>query len=265
MKLGFIGCGNMASAILKGAVGSGFIEGKNVFVFDIDTVKSKALNESLKVNVCLYANEVVKNSDIVVLAVKPQMFPTVLKNISRAVVDNKTAVVSIGAGKTLEFIGSYFDSPVPVVRVMPNLNAAVGASMSAVCGNQWADDSLVEQVCMLCRSFGDVIELPEEQFSLFSGIAGCSPAYVFMFIDTLARSAVKNGMNKQDALRISAQAVLGSAKTILESPQHPWELIDSVCSPGGTTIEGVVSLQNDGFESAVIRAVDASLQKDKKL
>lgn len=107
--------------------------------------------------------------------------------------------------------------------------------------------------------------LSESYFPLFCSIAGCAPAYAYMFIDSLARSAVKNGMNKSVALEIAAQTVLGSAKKILESDEHPWELIDKVCSPGGTTIEGIVSLQKDGFESAVCNAVDAALQKDKKV
>lgn len=262
IKLGFIGCGNMASAIINGAVSSKFIDARDIYVFDVDEKKANALKN---VNVCASSNDVIKNVGAVILAVKPQVFPTVLPEIKDSVKANNTAVISIGAGKTLDFISSFLESDTPVIRVMPNINAKIGEAMSAVCRNKNVNDELFEFAKELCNSFGEVIELPESQFPLFGVIAGCSPAFSFMYIDALARAAVKNGMSKSDALKISAQAVLGSAKMIAESDEHPWALIDSVCSPAGTTIEGVASLQADGFEAAVMNAVNTALDKDKKL
>ena len=264
-KLGFIGCGNMATAIMNGAVKSGFLNGDDICVFDVDTQKPTQLSESLGVKVLSSASDVAQNSYAVVLAVKPQVFPTVLPQIKDAVAKNDTAVISIGAGKTLNYIGSFLEDFVPVVRVMPNINAKVGASMSAVCGNENVDEELLGFVKELCKSFGDVISLPESQFSIFGVIAGCSPAYAFMFIDSMARAAVENGMSKEQALKISAQAVLGSAKMMLQSDENPWALINSVCSPGGTTIEGIATLQNEKFDTAVMNAVQASFEKDKRL
>ena len=265
-KLGFIGCGNMATAIINGALSSGFITGENVFVFDVDNAKTNALNEKYGVNICESAEDVVSSTAVTVLAVKPQVFPEVLPKIADSVLENGTAIVSIGAGKTLNYIGSFLDDDAKIVRVMPNINARVGASMSGVCGNKNVNEALLEFVKELCRSFGEVIELSEDMFSLFGVIAGCSPAYSFMFIDSMAREAVKNGMNKKDALKICAQAVFGSAKTILEDEDaNAWALINSVCSPGGTTIEGIAVLENEGFDKTVMNAVKASLEKDKKL
>ena len=263
--LGFIGCGNMAEAIISGAVSSGFIEGVDIAVFDIDTAKSKSLKDRFGVQICDSAEDTVKSTYVTVLAVKPQVFPSVLPQIKEALSVHSTALISIGAGKTLDYIGGFLNADTPIVRVMPNINAKVGAAVSAVCRNGNADEKLFTYAKELCASFGEVIELPEEQFPLFGVIAGCSPAFSFMYIDAMARAAVKNGMSRQNALKIAAQAVLGSAKMISESDSHPWELVDSVCSPGGTTIEGVASLQKDGFEAAVINAVEASLDKDKKL
>lgn len=263
--LGFIGCGNMAEAIISGAISSGFIEGKDIAVFDIDTVKSQALKARFGVCVCDTAEDTAKKSYVVLLAVKPQVFPSVLPQIKEALTVHSTAVISIGAGKTLDYIGGFLNADTPIVRVMPNINAKVGAAISAVCRNNNVDERLFSFAKGLCASFGEVIELPEEQFPLFGVIAGCSPAFSFMYIDAMARAAVKNGMSRQNALKIAAQAVLGSAKMINESAMHPWELVDNVCSPGGTTVEGVASLQRDGFEAAVINAVEASLDKDKKL
>lgn len=263
-KLGFIGCGNMATAIIGGAVSSAFLKGDNICVFDVDAQKADFLNKEYGVNCCSSVEELAENCEYIVLAVKPQVFPAVLPQIKDKL--NKTTVISIGAGKTLEFIGSFLESNTPIVRVMPNINAKVGASMSAVCKNDYTDDAALDFVKGLCKSFGEVMELPESQFPLFGVIAGCSPAYSFMFIDSMAREAVKNGMKKDEALKICAQAVLGSAKMILEDKEHnPWALINSVCSPGGTTIEGVATLQEKHFDTAVMDAVKASLDKDKRL
>ena len=263
-KLGFIGCGNMATAIIGGAVSSDYLKGEDICVFDVDNGKAEFLNKEYGVNLSSSAEELAKNCEFIVLAVKPQVFPIVLPQIKDSI-DN-SVVVSIGAGKTLEYIGSFLSRETPIIRVMPNINAKVGASMSAVCRNDFADENALEFVKGLCNAFGEVMELPESQFPLFGVIAGCSPAYSFMFIDSMAREAVKNGMKKDEALKICAQAVLGSAKMILEDKDNnPWALINSVCSPGGTTIEGVAKLQEEKFDTAVMDAVKASLDKDKKL
>lgn len=264
-KLGFIGCGNMASAIIGGAVTSQFVDGTDICVFDVDNAKAELLNQKYNVQICASCEEIAEKCEYVVLAVKPQIFPAVLPDIKEKL-NMDSVVVSIGAGKTLEYIGSFLNDKTAVIRVMPNINAKVGASMSGVCKNEFADETALDFVKELCRSFGDVIQLPESQFPLFGVIAGCSPAYSFMFIDSMAREAVKSGMKKDDALKICAQAVLGSAKMILEdADNNPWALINSVCSPGGTTIEGVAKLQSEGFDTAVMDAVKASLEKDKRL
>lgn len=264
-KLGFIGCGNMASAIIKGAVSSGFLSGGDIIVFDTDPAKTQKAAERFSVCLAASAEETAESAEVTVLAVKPQVFPAVLPQIKESLEKTGGAVISIGAGKTLEYIGSFLSEKTAVVRVMPNINAKVGASMSAVCGSANAGKELVEFTIELCRSFGEAIQLPEEQFPLFGVISGCSPAFSFMYIDAMARAAVKYGMSKKDALKISAQAVLGSARTVLEDGSHPWELIDSVCSPGGTTIEGVAALEKSGFDAAVTGAVEAALEKDRKL
>ena len=264
-KLGFIGCGNMATAILNGVVKSQYVNGAEICVFDTCEEKATALKESLGVDVLTSAEEVAENAQVVVLAVKPQVFPEVLPQIKDALSENNHALVSIGAGKTISYLCSFLESNTPVIRVMPNINAKVGASMSAVCKNEKVSYTLLDFVKGLCESFGDVIELPESQLSIFGVIAACSPAYAFMFIDSMARGAEKNGMKREDALKISAQAVLGSAKMMLESGDSPWALINSVCSPGGTTIEGIATLQNEEFDKAVMNAVQASYDKDKRM
>lgn len=265
MKIGFIGAGNMASAIIKGVINSQLIAPQNIYAFDICQDKLCALSENLKINACENESAVIDNSDIVVLAVKPNVFQTLLPKIGDSLNKNNSLIVSIAAGKTIGFIESLLNFDAKIVRIMPNINATVGEAMSAYCSNSLVSEDDMKFIAEFCSSFGKAVSLPETQFPIFGVIAGCAPAFSYMFIDSLARAAVKNGMQKKTALEIAAQTVLGSAKQIAESDVHPWELVDRVCSPGGTTIEGVASLQENEFESSVQKAVDASFEKDKRL
>ena len=262
--LGFIGAGNMASAIIKGVVASGKIS-EDIAVFDISEDKAQALSCEYGVKVLTSTEDIVRQCDKVVLSVKPNVFPSLLNEIGEALKENNPLIISIAAGKTLGFIGGCLPYEGRIVRVMPNINAKVGAAVSAYCGNKKVSRSDLDFVRDLCESFGIAVNIDEKLFSIYSAIGGCSPAFAYMFIDSLARAAVKNGMPKQQALEVAAGAVLGSAKMILESGEHPWELVDQVCSPGGTTIEGVSALQNGGFEAVVGSAVEAAYNKDKSL
>lgn len=265
MNIGFIGCGNMATAIIKGITKSEVVKSEDIFVYDHTSSKLENIAAKFGITKCNSASEVAKLSDYVVLAVKPNAITSVLNEINITLEENNSILISIAAGKSIEFIRENLSHPNKIIRIMPNINAKVGASCSAYCTNEDVTDKEKKDIEKIFGSIGTIIELDENSFSLFSVIAGCSPAFVYMFIDALARAGVKNGMKKDVALKIAAQSVLGSAKMILESDNHPFELIDQVCSPGGTTIEGVVSLQADGFESAVHNAVQKAVEKDKKL
>lgn len=262
MKVGFIGCGNMATAIINGITSNNAINGEDVYAFDI-YAPATDLKKSLNINVCNCEKDVVSSSDIIFLAVKPNIQASVLNTIDGEIGDK--LLISIAAGKTIDFIESNLKCKAKIVRVMPNINAKVSEAISAYCFNELVNDDDKANVELLLNGIGKVLCLDESFFPLFGVIGGCGPAFAYMFIDAMARAGVKNGMKKNDALMIAAQTVLGSAKMILESDEHPWQLIDNVCSPGGTTIEGVTSLQADGFESAIHNAVDKALDKDKKL
>lgn len=263
--IGFIGCGNMASAIIRGLVSCGKYDSKDIAVYDICYEKVRAFSQELSLTLLTSEKEIAKSCSEVVLAVKPDVFPSLLSCIGAELSENDPLIISIAAGKTTAFISSLLPYTPRLVRVMPNINARVQAAISAYCGNERASENDKAAVRAFCDSFGRGIEIEEKNFSIYSAIGGCSPAFAFMFIDSLARAAVKNGMTKAQALETAAQAVLGSAKLILESDEHPWKLVDAVCSPGGTTIEGVCALQENGFEATVEKAVEASFNKDKKL
>lgn len=262
---GFIGAGNMASAMISGLVSSGTLKGEDLAVFDICTEKSKKLAEKFGLKSFESAAGLVESCNRVVLSVKPNVLADVILPLGNIIEEKQPLVISIAAGKPLSFLEERLHGCVRIVRVMPNINAAVGEAVSAFCPNKNATEADVAFVRAMCESFGTAVALSENMFPLFGVIGGSSPAFAYMFIDSMARAAVKHGMPKAQALEICAQAVLGSAKMILEAKEHPMELTDRVCSPGGTTIEGVLSLKKNGFEAAVAAAVDAAVEKDKRL
>lgn len=265
MTIGFIGGGNMAGAIIRGLLAAGAYRPDEILVTDITPEHSRKCAGQLGVACADTARELIGGADTVVLAVKPAALPALLPEIAAPLRAQNPLVVSIAAGKTLGFLEERLGFSPALVRVMPNINAKAGASMSAFCANQNVSQEQKALVARVFGAVGQVRELEESFFPLFGVIAGSAPAFAYLFIDALARAAVKNGMKKQEALEIAAQTVLGSAKLILESGEHPWSLIDQVCSPGGTTIEGIAALQENGLETAVRKAVDAALEKDKRL
>ncbi len=263
--IGFIGAGNMASAIIAGMCRAGFVKGEEIAVFDSDRSKAEALSDNYGITVKASASEIAETCEKILLAVKPNVIASVLSDIDSIAKGKNPLFISIAAGKTTEYLRSCVSFDGRFVRVMPNINALVGAAVSGLCGTDNVSDEDMSFAVDLCECFGTAVKIDEKLFPIFSAIGGCSPAFTYMYIDALARAAVKNGMPKAQALEVAAQSVLGSAKTVLESEDHPWTLVDRVCSPGGTTIEGVASLQKDGFEAAVMNAVQASFDKDKRV
>lgn len=263
MKIGFLGAGNMASAIIRGMVKSG-IPASSICCFDVDQQKPFALKEDLGVGVCYTAEQLCEEAQTVVLAIKPQVFASALPPLRTLLQIQKPLVISIAAGKTLDSVAALIGD-VPMVRVMPNIAARVGEAVTAYCSNALVTQSHVETVYDIFESVGTVVPLGEEQFGIFSVLAGCSPAYTLLYMDALASAGVRGGIPKETALQIVAQAVLGTAKLLQETGEHPHVLLDSVCSPAGTTIEGVAALRSGGLEHTVMDAAMASLEKDKKL
>ena len=265
MSIGFIGCGNMASAIICGIIDNKAVKAEEVNVFDVYAPATESIKAKYNINVFGNEEEIVKNSDTVVLAVKPNILSSVLKKIDGALGNKDTLIISIAAGKSTEFIANELTHDNRIIRVMPNINAKVSEAICAYTANAKATDDDKKLTEKIFSAVGKIIYLEENYFPLFGVLGGCTPALAYMFIDELARAGVKNGMKKDVALKISAQAVLGSAKMILENDEHPYELIDKVCSPGGTTIEAVTSLQESRFNSAIHKAVEKAVEKDSKL
>ncbi len=264
MKFGFVGLGNMASAIIKGMTGSGKISGADIYGYDICQEQAQHLAQACGIQLCPQGAEVIAAADVLVLAVKPQVLPGVLPELAPLISNNKL-VISIAAGKDIDFLQRYLGEEIPIIRVMPNINAKVAAATCCYSVNRKVLPEHEQTVCTIFSAIGSITKLPESQFSAFTAICGSAPAFTYLYIDALAKAAVAAGMPRQQALLLAADGVLGSAAMVLKSGEHPGALTDQVCSPGGTTIDGVLKLEEAGFTTAVHQAVAAVITKDQKL
>lgn len=264
MKIGFIGTGNMGSAMMGGIISSGIVEASDVMASDIFQAALDRVSDEFNVNTSLNNRDVVEFADIVFLAVKPQYLPDAINGIKDMDFTGKV-VVSIAAGQSLEKLVGLFGKELKLIRVMPNTPALVGEGMSALSPNELVSEEESATVLELFESFGKAEIVPEKLQDAVVGISGSSPAYVYMFIEALADGAVAEGMPRAQAYKFAAQAVLGSAKMVLETGEHPGVLKDNVCSPGGTTIEAVATLEALGFRNAVIEAERVCIDKSREL
>ena len=264
-KVGFIGVGNLASAVISGSIRSGSFSGSDYLVYDLFSDKTAENARLYGTTAAQTAQQIVEACDTVVLAVKPKDFASLLSSLASALEQNAPLIISVAAGLTIDYLSSCLPYDAKIARIMTNLNAAVGGGMTAYTVSARVSDAEKEFLDSFCRSFGDALELDEGLFPQFGVLAGCVPAFVYKFTDELARAGVKTGLRKDLALRIAAQTVLGSAQNLLESSVHPVEWVDRVCTPAGTTIEGVMALDEGGFGDSVHKAVIASFEKDKAI
>lgn len=264
MKLGFIGLGNMGSAILGGILKQGNVKPEDIVVTDKSPMAVKKAAEMMKVRTVPENTLVAELADVIFLAVKPQIYEPVLREIASKVKAG-AIIVSIAPGKTIAWIDELLGGGKKIVRCMPNTPALVGAGCTGVCANELVSEQEMKDVMMLLNSFGKANPVPESLMDTVVGVSGSSPAYVFMMIEAMADAAVADGMPRPQAYEFAAQAVYGSAKMVLESKLHPGVLKDMVCSPGGTTIEAVRVLEEKGFRSAIIEAQKACVDKSKNM
>ena len=259
MKLGFIGCGNMANAMIAGIIGNGICKAEEI----IGTAKSEEsrvrVNKEFGIYMTEDNKEAAEKADVIVLSVKPQFYEEVICEIKDVMKDNQI-VVTIAPGKTLAWLEEKFGKPVKLVRTMPNTPAMVQEGMTGVCKNTYVTESEMEHVCDILRGFGEVEIIPERLIDAVVTVSGSSPAYVFMMIEAMAE-----GMPRKQAYKFAAKAVMGSAKMVLETGKHPGELKDMVCSPAGTTIEAVKVLEAAGFRSALMEAMEVCAEKSRNM
>ena len=247
-KIGMIGVGNMGGAILRGMIASGYVAAEDVMACLHSEEKRQALAAEIPGLTCTTdAKTLAQECRMIVLAVKPQVLGELLDSIKGEI--NDRALVSIAAGWTMDMLtNKVAGTTATLLRVMPNTPALVGAGMTAI-----------------CRQTTLSAAIDEKLFDGFIAVSGSSPAYIFMLIEAMADAAVREGIRRSDAVKMAAQAVLGSAKMVLETGKHPGQLKDEVCSPAGTTIEAVEMLEKRGFRAAVQDAMAVCAEKSRQM
>lgn len=259
-KAGFVGIGNMGGALLKSACNS--IGGENVAMFDLslDLCKKREAECGAKV---LSTEKLVKMSKYVFLGVKPNVIDSVAEELA-PMADRETVFVTMAAGVTIQRLSNILDTD-KIIRIMPNTPAEVGCGMILyTLGGGVTEEEKTGFLCLMSKS-GKLDEIDENYIDAASAVSGCGPAFVYMFIEALADGGVRCGLPRAKALLYAKETVLGAASLAIESHKHPEQLKDEVCSPGGTTIEGVLTLEKGALRSTVAGAVISAFEKTKKL
>lgn len=259
-KIGFIGCGNMAGAMIGGIIKSGLMKKDEIIASAVHEETTKRAAKEFGIDTTTDNVQVAKNARVVVLAVKPVYYFQVIDEI-KDVVNEEQIIISIAPGITIKSMEERFGKSVKMVRTMPNTPALVGEGITAMCINDNMTEEETQYAKSILESFGKAEIIKENLMDVVVSVSGSSPAYVFMFIEAMADAAVADGMPRKQAYTFAARSVLGSAKMVLETGRHPGELKDMVCSPGGTTIEAVRVLEEKGMRSSVIEAMKACTKK----
>lgn len=264
MKVGLIGCGNMAKAIIEGLINTNTYRPEDIIASDKSREVLDGAADRLGIHTTTNNSELVLESELIILAVKPQVIGSVISEIADVVSEQKL-VISIVAGQSLKRLEEMFGGNIKLIRTMPNTPALVGEGMTAVCCNGNVSNTELEFACRLLSSFGKAEVVPEHIMDAVVAVSGSSPAYVAMMIEAMADSAVLLGMPRAQAYRFAEQSVLGTAKLLADKNLHPAELKDMVCSPAGTTIEAVRVLEEKGFRSSVMEAMKACAEVSARL
>ena len=267
-KLGFIGGGNMAEALVKGLLASSFVGSKDIFVSDLISDRLEYLSREYKVKTTGDNRELVRKSDILVLAVKPQAIKKVLESFSDLVDSNKT-IISVAAGISINLIEDTLDvqgkKKISVIRTMPNTPALVQEGATAICGGGYSTKLDIKIAHHIFKAIGQTVNIEEIHMDAVTGLSGSGPAYIFMIIEALSDAGVKVGLSREVSNILTIQTILGSAKLARDSGKHPGELKDMVTSPGGTTISGLHMLEEGGIRNALMNAVEMATQRSREL
>jgi pyrroline-5-carboxylate reductase len=262
--IGFIGAGNMAEALIRGLVRGGNIPGERVLASGRRRERLDKLRAAYGIATTLDNREVARGAEIVVLAVKPQILHKVLREIADQLRPG-ALVISIAAGVDTETIEEALGEAVRVVRAMPNVPATVGAGATAIAAGRHASEADLDTARAIFDAVGITVALDESHLDAVTGLSGSGPAYIFLILEALADAGVKVGLSRRDAQRLAAQTVMGSAKLLLDTDEHPGRLKDMVTSPGGTAIAGLHTLEEGGLRTTLINAVETATKRAREL
>jgi pyrroline-5-carboxylate reductase len=262
--IGFIGAGNMAEALIRGLVRGGHIPGERVIASGRRRERLDELHAAYGIRTTLDNSEVAREAEIVVLSVKPQILHKVLREVGGQIRPG-ALVISIAAGVDTEAIEEGLADTVRVVRAMPNVPATVGAGATAIAAGRRAGEADLDTARAIFDAVGITVALDEGHLDAVTGLSGSGPAYIFLILEALADAGVKVGLSRRDAQRLAAQTVMGSAKLLLDTDEHPGKLKDMVTSPGGTAIAGLHTLEEGGLRTTLINAVETATKRAREL
>lgn len=264
-KICIIGTGNMGEALVSGLIGSGSSGPGKIICTDVREDKLKAVEKKYRVKTTSSNREAVMKSDIVIYAVKPQIMAAVIKETVEEL-DMSKLVISIAAGVPMAALESCLDKELRLIRVMPNIAAAVKEAATAVAAGKNASKEDIKMAMTIFDSIGKTVFIGENYLmDAITGLSGSGPAYIFLIVEALADAGVKVGLSRQEALFLSAQTVLGAAKMLMETKEHPGQLRDRVTSPGGTAIAGLATLEEGGLRTTLINAVEVATNRSREL
>ena len=264
-KICIIGTGNMGQALVSGLVGSGSSKPKNIICTDVREAKLKAIEKEYGVQTATNNLEAVSQAEIIIYAVKPQIMAAVI-NETAGILDMSKLIISIAAGVPVAALESCLNKELRLIRVMPNIAAAVKEAATAVAAGKHASKEDVQTAMAIFDSIGKTVFIEENYLmDAITGLSGSGPAYIFLIVEALADAGVKVGLSRQEALFLSAQTVLGAAKMLIETHEHPGQLRDKVTSPGGTAIAGLATLEEGGLRTTLIHAVEVATNRSREL
>lgn len=263
-KVAVIGAGKMGEAIISGLLKSGVYHPKDIRAFEILESRRRYIDQTYDVKCLDDIKKAVKFSDITIIAVKPAVVGKVLEQIGPAMTPGK-ALVSIAAGVTLEYLRKHLPENIQVVRVMPNIACSVREAMITVCASKNTTKQELKMATDTLSLLGRVMPLDEKYLNLATGLVGSGPAYIYLVIDALADAGVRLGLPKDIAIVLAAQTTLGAAKMVVETGEHPAKLKDMVATPGGTTVEGLLKLEQGKLRAVIISAVTEAAKRAKGL
>ncbi len=263
-RLAFIGAGNMAEALIRGLIQTGACQAEQIVAVDVRADRRETLRERYDIAVGGDPAAAAAEANILVLATKPQSFPTMLPQIRGAYAQN-TLVISIAAGVPLAALEERLGSETRLVRAMPNTPALIGSGATAIAAGSQAQPQDLELASTIFSSVGLCVTVVESALDAVTGLSGSGPAYVFLIIEALSDAGVKVGLHRSIAQSLAAQTVMGSAKMLIETGSHPGQLKDQVTSPGGTAIAGLHTLEQGSLRTTLINAVEAATERAKQL
>jgi len=258
-----IGCGNMGSAMISGLISNGF-NSKNLLLIEVDDNKRKEIEDNYNIKSLKTIDSNLKTYSTIIVAVKPNNIKEVLEDVNKNT-STESLIISCAAGIPIKFMENQFDKEMPIVRIMPNICALVGDAAVAVCFNKKVRDKQKEAARDIINTIGTAIEVEEDKMDVVTGLSGSGPAFVFLMIEALADGGVLMGLEMDKALQLAIQTVYGTSSLLKKSGMHPAIAREKVSSPGGTTIEGLLSLEEGGFKALIMKAVKSATEKSKSL